>query len=76
MFTQGLSGIAKDLTKMSAKSSVKLLSPDQNSKLFKWVSLLTGSKNAIKGLGFLFLSNIFVLSLITQPMQIKKPTAA
>ena len=54
MFTQGLSGIAKDLTKMSAKSSVKLLSPDQNSKLFKWVSLLTGSKNAIKGLGFLF----------------------
>ena len=54
MFTQGLSGIAKDLTKMSAKSSVKLLSPDQNSKLFKWVSLLTGSKNAVKGLGFLF----------------------
>ena len=54
MFTKGLSGIAKDLTKMSAKSSVKLLSPDQNSKLFKWVSLLTGSKNAIKGLGFLF----------------------
>jgi hypothetical protein len=54
MFTQGLSGIAKDLTKMSAKSSVKLLSPNQNSKLFKWVSLLTGSKNAVKGLGFLF----------------------
>ena len=54
MFTQGLSGIAKDLTKMSAKSSVKLLSPDQNSKLFKWVSLLTGSKNAVKGFGFLF----------------------
>ena len=53
MFTQGLSGIAKDLTKMSAKSSVKLLSPNQNSKLFKWVSLLTGSKNAVKGFGFL-----------------------
>ncbi len=53
MFTQGLSGIAKDLTKMSAKSSVKLLSPDKNSKLFKWVSLLTGSKNAVKGFGFL-----------------------
>ena len=53
MFTQGLSGIAKDLTKMSAKSSVKLLSPNKNSKLFKWVSLMTGSKNAIKGFGFL-----------------------
>ena len=53
MFTQGLSGIAKDLTKMSAKSSVKLLSPNKNSKLFKWVSLMTGSKNAVKGFGFL-----------------------
>ena len=53
MITQGLSGIAKDLTKMSAKSSVKLLSPDKNSKLFKWVSLMTGSKNAVKGFGFL-----------------------
>ena len=53
MFTQGLSGIAKDLTKMSAKSSVKLLSPNKNSNLFKWVSLMTGSKNAVKGFGFL-----------------------
>ena len=53
MITQGLSGIAKDLTKMSAKSSGKLLSPDKNSKLFKWVSLMTGSKNAVKGFGFL-----------------------
>jgi MFS family permease len=70
MFTQGLSGIAKDLTKMSAKSSVKLLSPDQNSKLFKWVSLLTGSKNAVKGFGFLFGALLlsftsFYISLIT-----------
>ena len=53
MLTQGLSGIAKDLTKMSAKSSVKLLSPNKNSKLFKLVSLMTGSKNAVKGFGFL-----------------------
>jgi MFS family permease len=70
MFTQGLSGIAKDLTKMSAKSSVKLLSPDQNLKLFKWVSLLTGSKNAVKGFGFLFGALLlsftsFYISLIT-----------
>ena len=53
MATQGLSGIAKDLTKMSAKSSVKLLAPDNNSKLFQWVSFMTGSKNAVKGFGFL-----------------------
>jgi len=53
MTTQGLSGIAKDLTKMSSKSSVKLLAPDNNSKLFQWVSFMTGSKNAVKGFGFL-----------------------
>ena len=53
MATQGLSGIAKDLTKMSSKSSVKLLAPDKNNKLFQWVTLITGSKNAVKGFGFL-----------------------
>ena len=53
MATQGLSGIAKDLTKMGSKSSVKLLAPDNNSKLFQWVSFMTGSKNAVKGFGFL-----------------------
>ncbi len=53
MGAQALSGIAKDLTKMSSKSAVKLLAPDDNqSHLFKWVALLTGSKNALKGLGF------------------------
>ncbi len=50
---QGLAGIAKDLTKMSAKSGVKLATPeDQNSILFRWVAVLTGSKNALKGVGF------------------------
>ncbi len=50
---QGLSGIAKDLTKMSAKSAIKLVVPDRaHSALFKWVALLTGSKNALKGAGF------------------------
>ena len=53
IIVQGLAGIAKDLTKMSAKSSVKLLTPNKEDKLFKWVALMTGSKNAIKGLGFL-----------------------
>ncbi|MED5573288.1 MAG: organoarsenical effux MFS transporter ArsJ [Pseudomonadota bacterium] len=50
---QGLSGIAKDLTKMSSKSAIKLVMPDDaHSALFKWVALLTGSKNALKGVGF------------------------
>jgi len=53
MGCQALSGIAKDLTKMSAKSAVKVLVPKgDDSGLFKWVALLTGSKNALKGAGF------------------------
>lgn len=53
MGAQALSGIAKDLNKMSAKSSIKMLVPsDQQGQLFKWVALLTGSKNALKGVGF------------------------
>lgn len=53
MGAQALSGIAKDLNKMSAKSTIKLLVPgDQQGQLFKWVALLTGSKNALKGVGF------------------------
>ena len=55
MTAQALSGIAKDLTKMSSKTAVKFLIPeDQSSSLFKWVAILTGSKNAIKGAGFFF----------------------
>jgi len=53
MSIQALSGISKDLTKMSAKTAVKYLVPeDKSSSLFKWVAVLTGSKNAIKGGGF------------------------
>ena len=52
MCVQGLSGIAKDLSKMSAKSAVKLLAPEGEGTLFKWVAILTGSKNAVKGVGF------------------------
>jgi len=53
MAAQALSGIAKDLNKMSAKSSLKLLVPEQaQGKLYQWVALLTGSKNALKGVGF------------------------
>jgi hypothetical protein len=53
MCVQGLSGVAKDLAKMSSKSAVKLLAPAGEGVLFRWVALLTGSKNAVKGLGFL-----------------------
>lgn len=52
MAVQGLSGVAKDLAKMSSKSAVKLLAPTENGSLFRWVSALTGSKNAVKGMGF------------------------
>jgi hypothetical protein len=53
MAAQALSGIAKDLTKMSAKSAIKTLVPDgARSRLFAWVAVLTGSKNALKGVGF------------------------
>ncbi|SDE69624.1 hypothetical protein SAMN04488105_106198 [Salipiger thiooxidans] len=53
MLVQGASGVAKDLAKMSSKSAVKLLAPEGEDGLFRWVALLTGSKNAVKGLGFL-----------------------
>lgn len=52
MCAQGASGVAKDLTKMSSKSAVKLLAPSKAGGLFRWVAILTGSKNAVKGLGF------------------------
>ena len=53
MLAQALSGIAKDLNKMSAKSAIKLLVPgDAQNRLYRWVSILTGSKNALKGVGF------------------------
>ena len=53
MIAQALSGIAKDLTKMSSKSAIKfVVADDAQSTLFKWVAILTGSKNALKGVGF------------------------
>lgn len=52
MLAQALSGIAKDLNKMSAKSAIKSLTTDGDGQLYRWVALLTGSKNALKGVGF------------------------
>ena len=69
MVAQAISGIAKDLNKMSAKSAIKTVVPDTpdneqlaQKQLFKWVAILTGSKNALKGLGF-FLGAV-LLSLL------------
>lgn len=63
MAAQALSGIAKDLNKMSAKSSIKLLLPEgAEGALYHWVALLTGSKNAMKGAGF-FLGGMLLMAL-------------
>ncbi|WP_444984512.1 organoarsenical effux MFS transporter ArsJ [Halomonas mongoliensis] len=65
MAAQALSGIAKDLNKMSAKSAIKTLVPqgtEGHEALYRWVALLTGSKNALKGVGF-FLGGL-LLTLI------------
>jgi len=63
MAAQALSGIAKDLNKMSAKSSIKLLVPkDNEGKLYQWVAVLTGSKNTLKGIGF-FLGGLLLTLL-------------
>ena len=63
MAAQAVSGIAKDLNKMSAKSSVKLLVPDDaQGTLYRWIAALTGSKNALKGVGF-FLGGVLLAAL-------------
>lgn len=63
MSAQALSGIAKDLNKMSAKSSVKMLVPqDAEGTLYQWVAILTGSKNTLKGVGF-FLGGVLLTLL-------------
>jgi MFS family permease len=63
MAAQALSGIAKDLNKMSAKAGLKSLVPaGQNARLFKWVAALTGSKNTLKGVGF-FLGGFLLWSV-------------
>jgi MFS family permease len=60
MVAQAFSGIAKDLTKMSSKSAIRLVIPQNaQSALFKWVAILTGSKNALKGVGF-FLGSLLL----------------
>lgn len=69
MAAQALSGIAKDLNKMSAKGAIKTVVPatpghedKAEQQLFQWVALLTGSKNALKGVGF-FLGGVLLTGL-------------
>jgi len=49
---QGVSGVAKDLTKTASKSAIKAASDGGSGQLFRWVAWFTGSKNAMKGVGF------------------------
>ena len=49
---QGVSGVAKDLTKTASKSAIKATSQGGSGQLFRWVAWFTGSKNAMKGVGF------------------------
>ncbi|MBL8261424.1 MAG: organoarsenical effux MFS transporter ArsJ [Xanthomonadaceae bacterium] len=71
MSAQALSGVAKDLNKMSAKSSIKLLVPgDQQGLLFRWVAALTGSKNALKGVGFFLGGALLTMVGFTQAVAI------
>jgi predicted MFS family arabinose efflux permease len=49
---QGVCGVAKDLTKTASKSAIKLTAGAASGRLFRWVAFFTGSKNAMKGVGF------------------------
>jgi MFS family permease len=52
VLAQGICGVAKDLTKTASKSAIKLTAGEASGQLFKWVAFFTGSKNAMKGIGF------------------------
>ncbi len=64
VMAQGICGVAKDLTKTASKSAIKVAekearAEDAESRLFRWVAWFTGSKNAMKGLGF-FLGGVLL----------------
>jgi MFS family permease len=62
VIAQGICGVAKDLTKTASKSAIKLTAGEASGQLFKWVAFFTGSKNAMKGVGF-FLGGLLLQSL-------------
>jgi predicted MFS family arabinose efflux permease len=59
VLAQGVCGVAKDLTKTASKSAIKLTAGAASGQLFKWVAWFTGSKNAMKGIGF-FLGGVLL----------------
>jgi MFS family permease len=59
VFSQGVCGVAKDLTKTASKSAIKATAGEASGQLFKWVAFFTGSKNAMKGIGF-FLGGVLL----------------
>ncbi len=59
VLAQGIAGVAKDVTKTASKSAIKATSAEGSGQLFKWVAWFTGSKNAMKGLGF-FLGGVLL----------------
>ncbi len=63
---QGVCGVAKDLTKTASKSAIKITQAEaqggSQGQLFKWVAWFTGSKNAMKGIGF-FLGGVLLETL-------------
>lgn len=66
VMAQGVCGVAKDLTKTASKSAIKITATQAREQgggqLFKWVAWFTGSKNAMKGLGF-FLGGLLLQGL-------------
>ena len=59
---QGISGLAKDITKTASKSAIKVVKTDEGEGLFRWVAWFTGSKNAMKGVGF-FLGGVMLTTI-------------
>jgi len=62
VMAQGVCGVAKDLTKTASKSAIKITAGQASGQLFKWVAWFTGSKNAMKGVGF-FLGGVLLEQL-------------
>ncbi len=63
---QGVAGVAKDVTKTASKSAIKLTAAAGGGELFRWTAWFTGSKNAVKGLGF-FLGGVLLDLIGFQP---------
>lgn len=66
VLAQGICGVAKDLTKTASKSAIKVTADQATNQgsgqLFKWVAWFTGSKNAMKGVGF-FMGGLLLQTL-------------